>query len=164
VARCLIIGCGCHGLRLARELQGRGHVVRATTRRPERLPDIQAAGVEPVHADPDRLSTLVSALDHVSVAVLLLGSATGDPESLAALHGPRLEALLVKMLDTTIRGVVYEVAGSVPDPVLQRGAATVTRLCRTSRIPFALVELDRSAPGWLVQARGAVEGVLSPPD
>ncbi len=163
MARCLIIGCGCHGLRLARELKDRGHVVRGTTRQPARLPDIEATGAEPVQADPDRLASLVPALDHVSVAVLLLGSATGDPESLAALHGPRLEALLVKLLDTTIRGVVYEAAGSVPHPVLQRGLATVTRLCRISRIPLELIEADRSAPDWLAQALGAVEGVLSPP-
>jgi putative NADH-flavin reductase len=162
VARCLIIGCGCHGLRLGRELQDRGHIVRGTSRRAERLPEIEAAGAEAVHADPDRLATLVSALDHVSVAVLLLGSATGPPESQAALHGPRLEALLAKLLDTTIRGVVYEATGSVPAPVLQRGADTVTRLCRTSRIPFQLLEVERSAPAWLAQTVGAVEGVLSP--
>lgn len=138
-------------------------MVRGTTRQPGRLPEIEAAGAEPVRADPDRLATLVPALDHVSVAVLLLGSATGDPESLVALHGPRLEALLVKLLDTTIRGVVYEAAGSVPDPVLQRGVATVARVCETSRIPFGLVEVKRSAPDWLAQALGAVDRVLSPP-
>jgi uncharacterized protein YbjT (DUF2867 family) len=163
VARCLIIGCGCHGLRLAGELQARGHVVRATTRQRERLADIEAHGAEPVRADPDRLATLLPALEHVSVVVLLLGSATGDPEALAALHGSRLQALVVKLLDTTIRGVVYEAAGSVPAPVLQLGAARLSRLCRRSRVPFELIEQDRSAPGWLARALGAVDGVLSPP-
>jgi uncharacterized protein YbjT (DUF2867 family) len=164
VARCLIIGCGCHGQLLARRLRDRGHVVRGTTRCAERLAEIAAAGAEPVQADPDRLSTLVQALDHVSVVVLLLGGATGDPDALAALHGPRLEALLVKLLDTTIRGVVYEGAGSVPDELLHVGAAAVARVCSASRIPFEVVEIERGAPAWIERMQGAVERVLSPPD
>lgn len=162
MARCLIIGCGCHGQSLARELLKRGHVVRGTTRRADRLAEIEAAGAEPVQADPDRLATLVPCLEHASVAVLLLGSAAGDPESLTALHGPRLEALLTKLLDTTIRGVVYEAAGSVPEPVLGGGAASVVRLCTNSRIPFGLIEVDRRSPDWLAHAQAAVHGVLGP--
>ncbi|HET9719672.1 MAG TPA: hypothetical protein VFP55_06325 [Solirubrobacteraceae bacterium] len=160
MARCLIIGCGCHGQRLARALRDRGHVVRGTTRRTDRLADIEANGAEPVLADPDRLGTLVAALDHVSVAVLLLGSADGDAASLAALHGPRLEALLVKLLDTTIRGVVYEAAGSVPGPLLHQGAASVQRRCSASHVPYAVVEADRHSPDWLDQLLGGVDGVL----
>jgi threonine dehydrogenase-like Zn-dependent dehydrogenase len=163
VARCLIIGCGCRGQQLARALRDGGHVVRGTTRRPERLADIEAAGAEPVLADPDRLATLVPALDHVSVVVVLLGSATGGPETLEALHGPRLEALLVKLLDTTIRGVVYEATGSVPEPVLGAGTATIARLCPRSRIPFELLAVSRDDPSWLGRAQGAVDGVLGPP-
>ena len=78
MARCLIIGCGCRGQMLARALVGQGHAVRGTTRRPERAAEILAAGAEPVVGDPDRLGTLVGALDHVSVAMILLGSARGD--------------------------------------------------------------------------------------
>ena len=162
MARCLIIGCGCYGSELASVLHGAGHVVRGTTRRPEQLAHIESAGAEGVLADPDRLATLVGALDHVSVAVILLGSAIGEPEQIGALHGPRLEALLHKLLDTTIRGVVYEAVGGVPAPVLADGAASVTRLCATSRIPFALLQTERDAPGWVSVARGAVEDVLSP--
>lgn len=161
MARCLIVGCGCHGQRLVAALLARGHVVRGTTRRSERLVDIEAAGAEAVLADPDRLATLVSALDHVGVVILLLGDATGDPESLAALHGERLEALLIKLLDTTIRGVVYEAAGSVPEPLLQGGTSAVVRHCSDSRVPFAVLEDDRASPGWLDEALGAVDRVLS---
>jgi len=81
VARVLIIGCGCRGRRLAVELRERGHVIRAPPAA-ERLAAIEAAGAEAVLADPDRLATLVAALDHVTVAVLLLGSATGEPAQL----------------------------------------------------------------------------------
>lgn len=163
MARVLIIGCGCRGRRLAVELRERGHVIRGTTRRPERLAAIEAAGAEAVLADPDRLATLVAALDHVTVAVLLLGSATGEPAQLSALHGPRLEALLVKLLDTTIRGVVYEAAGSIPDEVLAAGAATLQRLCSVSMIPRALIEAEPDEPSWLPAAAAAVDQVLEPP-
>lgn len=159
----LIIGCGCRGQQLAAELRGRGHVVRGTTRRSERLPDIQAAGAEAVLADPDRLATLVAALDHVSVAVLLLGNAAGAPDRLEALHGARLEALLVKLLDTTVRGVVYEAAGTVPEPLLAHGKSMVRRLCSTSRIPHGLIEVDPADPAWLPAATAAVGAVLEPP-
>ena len=37
-----------------------------------------------------------------------MGTASGIPESLAALHGPRLQTLLEKLVDTPVRGVVYE--------------------------------------------------------
>lgn len=137
-------------------------MVRGTTRRPERLSEIEASGAEPVRADPDRLGTLVGALDHVSVAVLLLGSAVGDRESLAALHGPRLEALLVKLLDTTIRGVVYEASGSVPAPLLAQGAASVERHCLSSHVPYAVLEMGRDSPDWLDRVLDDVDRVLNP--
>jgi hypothetical protein len=124
--------------------------------------EIAAAGVEGVMADPDRLATLVPALDHVGVIALLLGSANGRPGQLEALHGPRLEALLVKLLDTTIRGVVYEAAGTVAETRLAAGAATVERVCSASRIPYRLIEVDRSSSGWLTEALDAVRGVLEP--
>ena len=50
MARCLIIGCGCRGQMLARALVERGHAVRGTTRQPERVRDIEAAGAEPAVA------------------------------------------------------------------------------------------------------------------
>lgn len=163
MARCLIVGCGCHGLELADALRRDGHVVRGTTRRPERVAELEAAGVEGVLADPDRLATLVPALDHVGVVALLLGSVDGPPGQLEALHGPRLEALLVKLLDTTIRGVVYEAAGAVGEPHLASGAATVERVCAGSRVPYGLIEVARSSSGWLAGALDAIRGVLEAP-
>ena len=82
---------------------------------------IEAAGVEAVVADPDVVSTLVPAFDHVTVVCILLGSATGSPDQLAALHGSRLEMLLTKLIDTTARGLVYEAAGTVDPEVLAGG-------------------------------------------
>lgn len=139
VARCLIVGCGCRGQALASLLRASGHAVRATTRAPERLAAIADAGAEAVLADPDRLATLLPALDQVSVVVLPLGSAVGPPELVSALHGPRLAALLEKLIDTPVRGVVYEASGTVDGSLLIRGADQVASVCERSRIAYELV-------------------------
>lgn len=159
MARCLIVGCGCRGQALSRALRESGHAVRGTTRDPRRLQAIADAGAEAVFADPDRLATLLPALDQVSVLVLALGSVAGPPELVAALHGPRLAALLEKLIDTTVRGVVYEAGGTVDGAVLERGARQVASACERSRIAYELVS---SAPGeWLEATAGAVARVLS---
>lgn len=161
MARCLIVGCGCRGRQLAAELVDRGHVVRGTTRDPGRLAQIEASGAEAVLGDPDRLATLVSAFEHVSVAILLLGSAQGPAQVLAALHGPRLEALLTKLLDTTVRGIVYETGGTVDPELLRHGSAAVATACRSSRIPYAFLPAGAGDGSWLGAALGAVDEVLA---
>jgi saccharopine dehydrogenase-like NADP-dependent oxidoreductase len=161
LARCLIIGCGCRGRLLAGELAARGHAVRGTTRRPASGGAIEAAGAEAVIADPDRVATLVGALDHVSVACVMLGSASGPPDALAALHGTRLEMLLTKIVDTTIRGVVYEASGSVEAEVLREGAERVRRFGRRSMTDVVVLEADPSDHrAWVAEAADAVVGLL----
>ena len=72
---------------------------------------------------------------------MLLGSARGTAEQLAALHGTRLDMLLERMLDTTVRGVVYEAAGSVPSPrCWPTGADRVRHACERSLIPYVLLD------------------------
>jgi uncharacterized protein YbjT (DUF2867 family) len=147
---------------LARALVERGHAVRGTTRRPERAQEIQAAGAEPAVADPDRLATFVTALDHVSVAVILLGSASGSEEALADLHGPRLQALLTKMIDTTIHGVVYEARGTVDRELLDAGRLATLAFGERARAGVALLDADPANPQrWLEQALSSVEAVLA---
>jgi uncharacterized protein YbjT (DUF2867 family) len=161
VARCLIIGCGCRGLSLSRELMARGHAVRASTRDQDRLAEIEELGAEGVLADPDRVATLSRAVDHVAVAYVLLGSATGAEEQLQALHSSRLEMLLSKMLDSTVRGIVYEAAGTVPEPILADGARRVVNFCEDSRVPYALLRTGGAEFGrWLAEAVDALEIVL----
>jgi len=156
--RCLIIGCGCRGLALAQALQQKGHAVRGTTRDPERAAVIAAAAVEPFVGDPDRIGTLVPALQHVGVVCVLLGTAVGEVSSL---HGSRLEMLLSKLLDTTVRGVVYESAGTAPADVLARGADHVRAVCEQSRIPFALLDADPAdREAWLERALAAVDSLI----
>ena len=161
MARCLIIGCGCRGRAFARELVARGHAVRGTTRRLDRIAEIEAAGAEAVVADPDVIATLARSFEHVSVACVLLGSAVGSPEQLAALHGTRLEMLLTRMVDTTVRAVVYEAAGSVEPRLLERGAALVRERCEDARIPYALLRADPADHhGWTAAAAAAVHRAL----
>ncbi len=158
MARCLIIGCGCRGQALSRELVARGNAVRATTRDPAHVGAIEAAGAEAVVGDPDRVATIAPAFEHVGAAVILLGSAVGTPEALAALHGSRLDMLLLRMLDSTVRGIVYEAVGSVDSSILDAGAERVRTFCEGSRIPYALLVVVGGA--WPSAAADAVENVL----
>jgi nucleoside-diphosphate-sugar epimerase len=161
LTRCLIIGCGCRGQSLARDLIALGHAVRGTTRDPGRSAAIEAAGAEGFVGDPDVVGTLAGSLEHVGVACVLLGSAVGSRARLAALHGPRLGMLLARMLDTTVRGIVYEAVGSVDAAILGAGADRVRQVCEDSRIPYVLLHAD---PGdhaaWRSAAIGAVKRAL----
>jgi uncharacterized protein YbjT (DUF2867 family) len=142
LARALIVGCGCRGRTLGRHLLDAGWQVRGTTRDPRNSDEIGAAGVEPVVADPDRVGTVLDHVGDVTLVFWLFASAEGEPDDLAALHGPRLERLLEELVDTPVRGVVYESAGSVSDELLEGGAAIVRDAAERWRIPAELVDAD----------------------
>jgi nucleoside-diphosphate-sugar epimerase len=162
VARALIVGCGCRGRALGRRLLDEGWAVRGTSRREEGLAEIRAAGLEPAIADPDRPGTLLELVADVAVVHWLMGSASGEPELLAEIHGPRLERLLERLVETPVRGFVYEAAGSVPAPLLEGGAASVRRAGETWRIPFSLVEAGPADPlGWVDAAFAATVRLAS---
>ncbi len=137
MARALIVGCGCRGRELGQELLSEGWAVRGTTRWEEGLVAIEAAGIEPALADPDRPGTILELVNDVAVLVLLLGNLSGSKEELAAVHGPRLERLMEHLVDTPVRGVVYE--GT------EAGAEIVRAAGRTWRIPVEVLE-DGSDP------------------
>jgi nucleoside-diphosphate-sugar epimerase len=66
--RAVIMGCGYVGMFLARRLVREGVSVRATTRTPERYPEIEAAGAQPVFAEvmePGTLRPLAAWKPHV---------------------------------------------------------------------------------------------------
>jgi hypothetical protein len=146
----LIVGCGCRGQALARDLVAGGHAVRGTTRRAERTEEIRRAGAEPVVADPDRVATLMSVLDGVTVACWLLGGV-----DVAPLHGTRLRFFLEKVVDTPVRGFVYE----VPHQGGQ-GRGVVEEAARTWAIPVRFVEGVGRAD-WPRPARAAIEALLA---
>jgi uncharacterized protein YbjT (DUF2867 family) len=161
VARILIVACGCRGLALTRAVRERGHAVRGTTRHPARVPEIEAAGAEAFVGDPDRVATIGSALAHVGVACLLLGTASGSDAQLKALHTTRLDMLLERMLDTTVRGIVYEAAGTVSAAILEAGASRVRYACERSLIPYVLLTVDPVGhDAWLHAADEAVDRAL----
>jgi len=162
MARVLIVGCGCRGLELARALRERGHAVRGTTRDPARAAAIEGAGAQAWVGDPDRIATLTYALDGVTILCWLMGSARGPAEALAALHGSRLRMLLERTIDTTVRGVVYEAAGTVEAELLAAGARSVREACTYSEIPYALLDEDPGdTAAWLAAALGCVERLLA---
>ena len=162
MARVLIVGCGCRGQALARALRAQGHAVRGTTRTEAGRAAIEAAGAEPWIGDPDRIATISYALDGVTILCWLMGSATGPAEKVEALHGSRLKMLLERTIDTTVRGVLYEAAGTVPEPLLEAGAETVQRACDYSEIPHAVVRVDSgSHEAWLAAALAAIDELLA---
>jgi hypothetical protein len=144
VARVLIVACGCRGQALTRELAAAGHVVRGTTRDPARAGAIAAAGAEPYVGDPDRIGTLMDALTGVAVVCWLLGEVP-EPD----LHGGRLRMLFEKLVDTPVRGVVYE-RGPPEGEAIARDAA------ERWRIPVEVIQPadDAAAAVERVMARG----------
>lgn len=159
--RVLLIGGGCRGLALTERLVADGHAVRAVTRDEARRARIEAAGAECWIGDPDVVGTLRYALENVTILVWALGTAAGPADAVAALHGSRLEMMLSKSIDTTVRGIVYEAAGTVAPAVLDAGEGEVRRACELNEIPFAVLTADPADAGaWATEARAAIDRLL----
>ena len=79
--RVLLIGGGCRGLALTRELVADGHAVRAVTRTEAGRAAIEEAGAECWIGDPDVVGTLRYALENVTIVVWALGTASGTRRS-----------------------------------------------------------------------------------
>ncbi len=158
MARVLVVGCGCRGRELVAALRAEGHAVRATTRDPANAAAIEAAGAEPFVCDPDQLGTLLPALEGVTFVCWLLASAQG--EGAAELHATRLERLFEELVDTPVRGVVYEAAGTLGDEILARGTEIALAARGRWRIPVALLEADPADPAIWGDAALAAVGSL----
>lgn len=149
MARVLIVPCGCRGRALAAELVAAGHAVRGTTREDANADAIRAAGAEAYVGDPDRIGTLMDALVGVTVVCWLMGSVP-VPE----LHEGRLRMLWEKLVDTPVRGVVYE--GALP-----QGEQVARTAAQTWHIPLEVLRADPlDHDAWLRAARGAVDRLL----
>jgi uncharacterized protein YbjT (DUF2867 family) len=161
MARVLIVGCGGRGQALARELVAAGHAVRGTTRDPASMNAIAAVGAEPYLGDPDRIMTLMDALAQTTIVAWLMGSAAGPDPDVRELHGGRLRMLCEKVVDTGVRGLIYEAAGTVDPSWLQEGELIVRAARATWNIPLEVLDTspdDRDA--WLAGATSAVHRLL----
>lgn len=164
MARILIVGGGCRGLALAGTMALEGHAVRISTRSEAGRAAIEATGAECWIGTPDRIATLRGALDRVTVACWLLGNASGDADRVGALHGTRLEYWLTSVIDTTVRGLVYETRGSVAAARLAEGTQLVRSACARSSIPLSLIEADPAdTQAWGAAARASIASLLGPP-
>ena len=149
MARVLIVPCGCRGRALAASLVEAGHAVRGTTRSGAGAEAIRATGAEPYVGDPDRIGTLMDALSGVTIVCWLMGTIP-VPE----LHEGRLRMLWEKLVDTPVRGVVYE--GALP-----QGEQLSRTASQTWNIPLEVLgadPLDHDA--WLASARAAIDRLL----
>ena len=146
-----MVGGGCRGLELARGLIADGHAVRAVTRTEARRAEIEAAGAECWIGTPDRIGTLRYALENVTVLLWLLGTV-----DVPDLHGSRLEMMLERTVDTTVRGVLYE------NPPTRTGAAVVQAAHDRHGIPIAFLDDDPGDVGaWVAGARAGIDAVLA---
>ena len=137
--------------------------MRGTSRREEGLAPIEAAAIEPALADPERPGTILDLVADVAVVYYLLGSAQGEGGLLGAIHGPRLERLMEHLVDTPVRGFVYEGAGAVGAPLLEPGTEIVHAASRTWRIPVAIVATEPNEPGrWSEEMANAALAMLPP--
>jgi uncharacterized protein YbjT (DUF2867 family) len=162
MARILIVAGGCRGRQLAGGLVGEGHAVRVTTRNESGRVAIEATGAECWIGTPERLGTLRAALESVTVVCWLLGTVTGGEDEVRALHASRLEFFLGQVIDTTVRGFVYETAGTVPGDALAEGERIVRMVAERNAIPTAFIEADPRAPEiWLNDAHGAINELLA---
>jgi hypothetical protein len=160
LARALIVGCGCRGRLLSGALRDDGWAVRGTSRTEAGVVAIEAAGAEGVLADPDRLGTITDLIGDVTVLVWLMGAASGEAGEVV--NGPRLESLLERLVDTPVRGFVYEAAGIAPARALQEGAEMALAASERWRIPVRVLEADSADhDGWARAAHAAVTSILT---
>jgi hypothetical protein len=165
VARILVIGGGCRGRELARELVAQGHAVRITTRSQNSCEEIESAGAECFLGTPDRLATLRGALDGVTVACWLLSAASGPETLVRELHVSRLRFFLQQLIDTTVRGFVYERGAGEGEmrASIEEGERLARELSDRNAIPIAVLGADvRDRAAWMGQAQGAIGRLLDP--
>ncbi|MDE3070975.1 MAG: hypothetical protein KGJ43_09630, partial [Acidobacteriota bacterium] len=167
VARVLIVGADERAVALGAALRAAGHAARvvlpAGTLEPGDPDESRAtgAGVELLAGDPDRLATMRGVLEQVTVACWLLGSVTGEPALIEALHGPRLEAFMGQVVDSSARGFLYESAGSVPAALLESGALRAREIATRNAIELAVLGADPAdREAWIAGAVAQIAGLI----
>ena len=94
----------------------------------------------------------------------LLGSVSGTPAEIEPLHGTRLAFMLTQVIDSTVRGFLYEAAGTAPGELLAAGATLVRAAHVRTAIPVAILDEDpRRDALWQTAARAAIDRMLAAP-
>jgi hypothetical protein len=149
---------------LGERLAAGGWAVRGTSRRDSGLALIEGSGLEGAYADPERPGTVLELVGDVAILYYLQGSARGQRERVEAIHGGLLESLLERLVETPVRGFVYEAAGSVEGAVLEEGAERVRAAGERWRIPWEILAADPGdAEGWCAEALAASGLLLGHP-
>lgn len=164
MARVLIVAGGCRGRQLASALVADGHAVRVSTRTEAGRAAIEETGAECWVGTPDRLASMRGVLDSVTVACWLTGSVSGEQALVSDLHTVRLQYFLTQLIDTTVRGFLYEArGGSTPPELLAAGETIVSEMTQRNLIPVAYLRTDPAdSAAWLSDARTAVDSFLAP--
>jgi hypothetical protein len=69
--------------------------------------------------------------------------------------------LLEKLVDSPVRGFVYEAAGGAPGPELERGARLVREAGERWRIPVAIVDRDPGdTEAWIEAMLAAADSLV----
>jgi hypothetical protein len=158
----LVGAASARGLALTRSLVAEDHAVRAVTRTEAHRSVLEDAGAEVWIGTPDRIGSLRYGLENVTILAWCLGNAEGPREAVEPLHGSRLHMMLEKTIDTTVRGVLYERAGSVDPDMLQTGAGVVQLMHEQNEIPIAMLDADPGDAGaWAAAARAAIDDLLA---
>ena len=147
MARVLIVEQAGRGERLGHALRERGYAIRA------------------IDTDPPLPGRVLDALEDVSVVCWLMALGEGlHPEVNAA----KLEAVLLKVVDTGVRGFVFErpMDGNTPNPYVEHARATW-------HIPIAEIHAGGVPPaddgeggdqaaqdGWIAAVTAAVDSTL----
>jgi hypothetical protein len=164
MARALIVGCGCHGTALGLRLQADGWAVRGTSRTQDGAARIEAAGLEGVVADPDRVGSVLEHVADVAVVVWALADATGPTR--LAVNGQRLERMVERLVDTAVRGFVLEGPRDQPEatPDVPAAVDIVAHASETWHLPVRIVgaRRDDDADEWLESMRVAVCDLVEP--
>lgn len=166
--RILAVGGGERVIAAAKLFKDRGDAIRVVTRQPSKHQRIASFGGEPVEGDPDRIGTFRGAFDHATLLIIALGNVQSvngltKEECATNLHTHRLDMLLERAIDTTIRGILYETVGDVEPGLLTEGAALVKKRCEFNKIPFGFIDCSDSSPDeWGRSAVAASDLLFAP--
>jgi hypothetical protein len=104
-------------------------------------------------------------LDGVAIACWMLAQAHGPPQEVGALHGSRLAAFARQVIDSTVRGFIYDGSGgALPAEMLADGERIVRSVSERNAIPARVLACGDAAGAadadWVTAARAVVESLL----